>query len=63
MPPSLSVFAAPYSKGNLPPILLKAGTLPAVHSKNGEKIRNGNVYIARADYHLILERGNKIGVN
>lgn len=54
---------SPFSSSNLPHILSKAGSLPAVHPKDGEKIERGKIYIAPPDHHLLLERGGKIAVS
>jgi two-component system, chemotaxis family, protein-glutamate methylesterase/glutaminase len=54
---------SPFSSSNLPRILSKAGSLPAVHPKDGEKIERGKIYIAPPDHHLILEKGGKIAVS
>ncbi|HMF77167.1 MAG TPA: chemotaxis protein CheB [Bryobacteraceae bacterium] len=42
-------------KSFLPDILSKAGPLPAVRAKDGEKIRKGTIYVAPPDYHLLLK--------
>ena len=57
------IHLSPYSKSNLPGILARAGTLPAEHAKDGEKIENGKIYIAPPDHHVILEKGNKMAVS
>lgn len=54
---------SPFSGSNLPRILSRAGRLPAVHPKDGEKIEKGKIYIAPPDHHLILEKGGKIAVS
>jgi two-component system chemotaxis response regulator CheB len=50
----------------LPEILSRAGSLPAVHARDGAAIQTGVIYIAPPDHHLIvrqdhvhLERGPK----
>ncbi|RYF87059.1 MAG: chemotaxis protein CheB [Chitinophagaceae bacterium] len=68
LPPDLDaaifivVHLSPFSKSNLPRILAKAGTLPAVHAINGQKIQKGTIYVAAPGHHLILEKDNKIMV-
>jgi two-component system chemotaxis response regulator CheB len=47
----------PYTESRLPWILSKAGTLEAVHPKDGETIEEGKIYVAYNDHHLILEEG------
>lgn len=51
------------AKSNLPPILSRAGTWPAVHATNGEKIEKRKIYIAPPDHHLILGKGGRITVS
>jgi two-component system chemotaxis response regulator CheB len=46
----------PYMDSQLPKILSAAGSLKAVHPKNGEKIKPGMIYVAPSDHHLLLER-------
>ncbi|MGN6083584.1 chemotaxis protein CheB [Trinickia sp.] len=43
----------------LPEILQGAGRLPAHHARNGERIANGNIYVAPSDLHMVIE-GNVI---
>ncbi|MBB1283531.1 chemotaxis protein CheB [Flavisolibacter sp. BT320] len=57
------IHISPYTKSNLPRILSKAGHLPVVHPTDGESIQKGRIYVAPADHHLILEKGNKIAVS
>ncbi|HEX9442616.1 MAG TPA: chemotaxis protein CheB, partial [Candidatus Binatia bacterium] len=56
-----AVFAvqhlAPSSPALLPRILQDVGPLPAVHPQDGAEFRNGNIYIAPPDHHLLVERG------
>jgi two-component system chemotaxis response regulator CheB len=54
---------SPFSNTNLPRILSKAGPLPAVQAKDGDKIEKGKIYVAPPDHHLILEKGNHIAVS
>ncbi len=41
----------------LPRILDRSGPLEAVHPEDGEPIRNGRIYVAPPNFHLLLERG------
>lgn len=38
-------------------ILTRQGNLPAAMAVHGEAIRPGRIYVARPDYHLIIEQG------
>jgi two-component system chemotaxis response regulator CheB len=42
----------------LPQILSRNGPLPAVHPKDTETIRQGRIYVAPPDRHLIVKRGH-----
>ena len=42
----------------LPQILSDHGTLKAVHPKDGEQIRQGVIYVAQPDHHLIIREGH-----
>jgi two-component system chemotaxis response regulator CheB len=46
-----------YHKTLLPEILTRSGPLPASEASDGERIRHGHIYVARAGRHLLLERG------
>jgi len=39
----------------LPQILSNQGPLPAVHPKDGELIRQGTIYVAQPDHHLVID--------
>jgi two-component system chemotaxis response regulator CheB len=41
--------------GILPEILENAGPLPASNAKDGEAIKEGHIYVAPPDHHLLLE--------
>ncbi|KAB8145547.1 chemotaxis protein CheB [Chloroflexia bacterium SDU3-3] len=41
----------------LPAILSRAGPLPCLHATNNEEIRQGVIYIAPPDHHMLLEHG------
>ncbi|HEX6495433.1 MAG TPA: chemotaxis protein CheB [Acidobacteriaceae bacterium] len=45
----------------LPHIMQRAGKLPAIHPADGTPIRNGHVYIAPPDFHMLVE-GNFLRV-
>jgi two-component system, chemotaxis family, protein-glutamate methylesterase/glutaminase len=51
----------PFVASSLPDILSKAGPLPAIHPKDGDKSRPGCIYIAPPDHHLLIDKG-RIGV-
>jgi two-component system chemotaxis response regulator CheB len=40
----------------LPAILSRRGRLPATHPADGEEIKNGHIYVAPPDHHLVVER-------
>lgn len=46
-----------YHRSHLPEILSKSGPLPAVHPQDGEVIRNGVIYVAVPDHHLLIDDG------
>jgi two-component system, chemotaxis family, protein-glutamate methylesterase/glutaminase len=58
---SASVFivlhTSPEWPGILDKILSKAGPLPALIARDGERIMPGRIYVARSDHHLIIEPG------
>jgi two-component system chemotaxis response regulator CheB len=62
LPPALhaSLFVvlhmAAEGRSTLPHILDRAGPLPAVAAEDGMAIRHGRIYVARPNYHLLLER-------
>lgn len=49
------LHVAPYSLGILPEILERAGRLPASNARDWETIREGHIYIAPPDHHLLVE--------
>jgi two-component system chemotaxis response regulator CheB len=51
------IHLPPYSPSMLPHVLTAAGTLPATHPTDGEEFRNGNIYVAPPDHHLLIEDG------
>ena len=48
---------APQGTSVLPDILSRAGSLPALHPRDGDPIRLGRIYVAPPDNHLLLEDG------
>lgn len=42
----------------LPDILTHAGELPASHPKDGEKLREGRIYVAPPDLHMLVRPGH-----
>lgn len=51
------VHTSPASPNMIPAILGNAGVLPAVSVKNKDTIRHGYIYVARPNYHILLESG------
>jgi two-component system chemotaxis response regulator CheB len=45
---------------NLPWILGRAGSLPAVHPHDGQNFEPGMIYVAPPDHHMLVEAGKKI---
>ena len=56
---SASIFivlhTSPEAPGMLADILDRAGRLPAISAKDGERIRPGTIYVAPPDRHLLIE--------
>ena len=50
-----------YGHSVLPDILNRRGPLPAVHPKDGEKIRPGHIYVALPDHHPLV-KGDRISL-
>lgn len=46
----------PRSESLLPEILSRAGQLPAVHPRDGDRIEKGRIFVAPPDHHLVLEK-------
>ncbi|KAA9349181.1 chemotaxis protein CheB [Larkinella humicola] len=46
---------SPHSPSFLPDILTHAGPLKAVHPRDGESVRPGQIYVAPPDHHLLVE--------
>ena len=51
----------PQASSRLPQILSRAGALPATHPIDKEPIRPGHIYVARPDFHLLVEK-NRVRV-
>jgi two-component system chemotaxis response regulator CheB len=49
------LHVSPWHKSELPSILGRSGKLLAMHPGVGERVRNGYIYVAPPDYHLLLE--------
>ncbi len=49
-----------YGTSVLPGILSRRGPLPAVHPADGEAIRQGRIYVAPPDHHLLLEKDGTV---
>jgi two-component system chemotaxis response regulator CheB len=50
------VHIPPQATSVLPTILGRAGSLPAKHAADGERIGPGKIYVAPPDFHLLVER-------
>jgi two-component system chemotaxis response regulator CheB len=48
---------APHSAGALPNILKNDGPLPAASPADGDPIKEGHIYVAPPDHHLLIEPG------
>lgn len=51
------MHTAPGSPGMLPDILNHWNSLPAAHAEHGASIREGRIYVAPPDHHLLLHQG------
>jgi two-component system, chemotaxis family, protein-glutamate methylesterase/glutaminase len=54
------VHISPDSPGYLPEILASRGSLPAKNAKEGEIARNGTIYVAPPDRHLVIEPNGRL---
>src|SRR5262245_39082781 len=52
------VHTSPEGRSELPAILNRTSTLPAIHAVDGAAIEPGHVYIAPPDRHLLVSRGS-----
>jgi two-component system chemotaxis response regulator CheB len=53
----LVLHTSPHSNGLLPRVLSRAGKVPAANPSDGERIEKNRIYVARPDYHLLVDRG------
>src|SRR5262245_55413852 len=53
----------PETKSMLSEILTRAGPLPAVEAIDGAPVRHGTITVARADFHLLLEKDRVLVVH
>src|SRR5713226_9568821 len=53
----LVLHIPPHSPSLLPGILSRSGPLAASHPEDGEEIRQGHIYLAPPDYHMLIEQG------
>jgi len=51
------LHTSPQSPGVLDEILKRAGPLPALMGRDGERIRPSRIYVAPPDHHLLIEPG------
>src|SRR5262245_32886321 len=51
------LHTAPQSPGVLPEILSRAGPLRSTNAVNNERLRQGHIYVAPPDCHLMVEPG------
>jgi len=56
------VHLPPYHRTQLPELLSKAGPLPASAAQHGELIREGHIYVAPPDRHMLV-RDDRIELN
>ncbi|HEU4457192.1 MAG TPA: chemotaxis protein CheB [Longimicrobium sp.] len=52
------VHIPPHTTSHLPAILQRHGRMPAVHPDDGTVLREGVVYVAPPDRHLLVQRGH-----
>ena len=51
------VHVAAHAPSQLPAILTRAGSLPAMHARDNQSFEQGRIYVAPPDAHLLLSRG------
>ena len=51
----ITLHLSPFSESHLPQILARVTRIPVKHPENQEPLRQGSVYVAPPDFHLILE--------
>jgi two-component system chemotaxis response regulator CheB len=54
----VTIHVTQKSDGILPAIITSSGPLVAAHPQDGESIRNGRIYVAPPDYHLLIRQGH-----
>ena len=54
------MHVSPDSPGYLPEILAGCGPLPAANARSGDILRNGMIYVAPPDRHLLVESNGRI---
>ncbi|MES2674494.1 MAG: chemotaxis protein CheB [Pseudomonadota bacterium] len=55
-PVFIVLHVPPFAESSLPAVLSAAGPLKAIHPKDGEKIKNGIIYVAPPDHHLLIDK-------
>src|SRR5690242_6784168 len=58
----VTLHVAPYSIGILPEILERAGRLPASNARDWEEFRQGHIYVAPPDHHLLVEPSGRVRI-
>jgi two-component system, chemotaxis family, protein-glutamate methylesterase/glutaminase len=56
-PVCVVLHTSPHSPGTLDAILGRAGTLPSAPGVTGARLRDGHIYVAPPDHHLLIEPG------
>ena len=56
-PIAVVMHTSPQSPGLLHEILSRSGRLPAIQPNGGERLRDGHIYVAPPDFHLLVEPG------
>lgn len=56
VPVFIVIHVSPHHRSHLPEILSQVGSLPAVHPQDGEMIKNGMIYVAPPDHHLLIDK-------
>ena len=53
----VALHVSAHGRSMMPEILSRAGALPAFHPEDGEEIREGRLYVAPPDKHLLIKQG------
>jgi two-component system, chemotaxis family, protein-glutamate methylesterase/glutaminase len=53
----VAIHQSPATPSVLPHLLRRAGSLPAFHAANGERLAPARIYVAPPDHHLVFENG------